>query len=334
MLSSRVVQWRAQLFRWRRAVSARGLVPRRRLATIAALVACAVAPGAAPAWATPDSNCVLSAANQPKVTRDIVYDRAVGADLKRQSLDVLSVTKARQCPVMIWVHGGSWVAGDKANVRTLPEVLGSQGFILVSINYRFPPAVNFDGQSHDVAAAIAWVYRHIAEYGGDPQNIFLIGHSAGAHLISLVATDPTYLTGQDLTLSVLRGVVSLEGDYDLRLLAAGTPPRVPDLYIAPFTQDPANWWKASPLAYVKRGSGIAPFVLAYSGGARPIPTPSPRRKKDAEVFIAALTAAGIEADLVGLPSKSHTEIAAEFGAPGDPIAAKVFPFLENILGRR
>lgn len=220
-----------------------------------------VAVGTTTLRAAPDARCVPSAASPRQVTRDIAYADAAGGDPKRRSLDVYTLAGARDCPVMIWVHGGSWVRGDKSNLRTLPAVLGREGFILAAVNYRFPPAVTFDGQAADVAAAIAWVHAHIADRGGDPRNIVLIGHSAGAHLISLVATDASYLRAQGLAPSVLRGVVSLEGDYDLRLLASGTPPRVPDLYLAPFTADPANWWRASPLGYVARDAGIPPFVL-------------------------------------------------------------------------
>ena len=94
---------------------------------------------------------------------------------------------------MIWVHGGAWQIGDKAQVQAKPKAFNERGYVLVSVNYRFHPAVTYKEQAGDIAQAIRWVNDHAREHGGDPGRVFLMGHSAGAHLAALVGTDGRYL---------------------------------------------------------------------------------------------------------------------------------------------
>jgi len=117
---------------------------------------------------------------EPRGTRDIRYTETPGVDVKLQSLDIYAPPNATNLPVTIFVHGGAWARGDKSQVANLPAAFAREGFILVSVNYRLAPQVKFDAQAQDVAAAIGWVHRHAREYGGDPNQLFTMGHSAGA----------------------------------------------------------------------------------------------------------------------------------------------------------
>ena len=162
------------------------------------------------------------AAQQPaavpmKTVRDLAYTKVEGAEPKLTSLDVYAPENAKNCPVMVWVHGGGWARGDKAQVANLPVAFLREGFVLVSVNYRLAPQVKFDAQAQDVAAAIAWVHKHAKEYGGDPSRMFTMGHSAGAHLVALVGTDESYLRAQGLSLAALRGVVPLDTEVYERI---------------------------------------------------------------------------------------------------------------------
>jgi acetyl esterase/lipase len=133
-------------------------------------------------------------------------------------------------PVMIWVHGGGWAKGDKDNQLQykIPFFI-DEGWIFVSVNYRLSPAetpddpADFDANrimypvhNHDVAAAIAWVHEHISEYGGDPDQISIMGHSAGAGIVAGIGTNQTFLQEFGLNLSVLKNVICLDTEgYDI-----------------------------------------------------------------------------------------------------------------------
>ncbi|MEW6359941.1 MAG: alpha/beta hydrolase fold domain-containing protein [Planctomycetota bacterium] len=268
-----------------------------------------------------------------KVVRDIPYAKIEDAAPNLTSIDIYAPEKAADCPVMIWVHGGAWQKGDKGNIRGLSDAFVREGFVLVSTNYRLAPKDKFPAQPEDVAAAIAWVYKHATEYGGDPGRLFLMGHSAGAHLVALLATDESYLQKNGLTLKALSAVVPLDTEaYNLEGLAERFGGKLPDTWGVPFGQDPVAWAKASPIAHVKKGKGIPPMIVAYSGGMKP--NSNPNRAKDAEEFVKALTEAGVTAEIIGAPEKTHAQIASEFGQPGDHVAEKIFAFIRKIQGNK
>src|SRR5262245_38384904 len=108
---------------------------------------------------------------------------------ERQVLDVFSPKNAKNLPVVFWIHGGGWQAGDKTDVQIKPQVFMDKGFVFVSINYRLLPSVEMATIFRDVAKAVRWVHDHIAEYGGDPKRLLVMGHSAGAQLAALICTD-------------------------------------------------------------------------------------------------------------------------------------------------
>ena len=124
---------------------------------------------------------------------------------KRHVLDIHTPEKANdeRLPVMFWIHGGGWQVGDKSDVALKPKVLTERGFVFVSTNYRLLPDVTMDVLTHDVAASLGWVHRNIARYGGDPQRIFVGGHSAGAQLAALICTDDRYLKEQNVSFDVV-----------------------------------------------------------------------------------------------------------------------------------
>ena len=115
------------------------------------------------------------------VKKDIPY-----GDQDRQVLDILAPKDAKNLPVVFWIHGGGWQTGDKSEVKTKPKLFTDRGFVFVSTNYRLLPKVEMETIFRDVAKSIGWVHKHIAEHGGDPDRIFVMGHSAGAQLAALM----------------------------------------------------------------------------------------------------------------------------------------------------
>ncbi|MEZ5975203.1 MAG: alpha/beta hydrolase [Planctomycetota bacterium] len=118
---------------------------------------------------------------------------------------------AHDAPVVVYVHRGEWIKGDKPEVSFKPKLLNESGTVLVSVNYRLSEEAQHPAQVDDVAAAVRWVYDHIADYGGSPERIVLMGHSAGCHIASMVGLDPRPLAKVGLTPGVLRGVVCWSG---------------------------------------------------------------------------------------------------------------------------
>lgn len=154
-------------------------------------------------------------ATAQRLTPDIRY---VENGHKRHVLDIYIPEDAagKSLPVMFWIHGGGWQAGDKSDVALKPKALTERGFVFVSTNYRLLPEVEMDKLIGDVARSVGWVHRNIARYGGDPTRIFVGGHSAGAQLAALICIDGRYLKKEGMSLDVLKGCVPVDGDtYDI-----------------------------------------------------------------------------------------------------------------------
>ena len=182
----------------------------------------------------------------------------------------------RDRPVIFFVHGGGWVDGyaDWYTQFLTPTLVATEGFVVVNVDYRLTSdqvflaatypltptkAAWYADNIQDVANALGWTAQHIAEYGGDPQNIFLLGHSAGGHLVSLLATHDSY---RDLRTHI-RAVVSLSGAYQLDEL---NPLIFNPLLDQTFTgghTDQAALQAASPGSYVQPGATLPPFYVLH-----------------------------------------------------------------------
>lgn len=152
-------------------------------------------------------------AGEQKVHKGISYAEPKN---ERQMLDVYAPTQGKNLPVVVWIHGGGWRKGDKTDVHNKPKAFTEKGFVLVSINYRFVPNVTIKQMTSDVAKAIRWTHDHAKDYGGNPNTIIVMGHSAGAQLAALVCTDDRYLKAEGLPLSIIEGCVPVDGGtYDV-----------------------------------------------------------------------------------------------------------------------
>src|SRR5207247_11146354 len=141
----------------------------------------------------------LSEARAQDVKRNIPYAEPAH---ERQVLDVYSQPNAKNLPVIFWIHGGGWQTGDKTSVQIKPQVFMDKGFVFVSTNYRLLPNVDMATIVRDIPKSIHWVHDHIAEYGGDPKRLLIMGPSAGAPLAGLICTDDRYLRAEALSLGL------------------------------------------------------------------------------------------------------------------------------------
>ncbi len=278
----------------------------------------------------------------PRTMRDVDYDidsPPAPSPASQNFLDVYSPAGARRGsrPVIVYVHGGGWSIGDKANqITDKVNLFTGLGYVFVSVNYRLSPrdATTFDpgrvrhpDHAHDVGEALGWLDRHVARHGGDPDRIILIGHSAGAHLVSLVGTDPRYTAAYRVATRQLRGVVSLDTDaFDVTEQATpgiGRPRALPLFWNAFGTADEnaatGSWRDASPLTWADPTD--PPFLLVTST--------VPGRLRDNTRMAQALS----QPDSVLSVPLSHAGINDAVGAPGDEsgVTDAVTGFIERVL---
>jgi acetyl esterase/lipase len=133
----------------------------------------------------------------------------------RQKLDVYRPKHATtNSKVVIFFYGGSWREGSKADYRFAAQALTSRGFVAVLPDYRVYPTVTFPAFVEDGASAVQWVHDNISKFGGDPNHIYLMGHSAGAHIVALLTLDAHYLKDVGLDQNAIRATAGLSGPYD------------------------------------------------------------------------------------------------------------------------
>ena len=273
---------------------------------------------------------LFSDATAQNVKRDIPY--ADAAD-KLQVLDVFSPPNAKNLPVVFWIHGGGWQSGDKTDVQIKPKVFTEKGFVFVSTNYRLLPSVDMATIVRDVAKSIRWVHDHIAEYGGDPKPLFIMGHSAGAQLAALICTDDRYLKAEGLSLAITKGCVPVDGDtYDVPAIieTAETRWKVHGLprpkfgHREKFGNDPAKHRDFSAVTHVAKDKGIPPFLILHVAG-HPDTTAQALRLGN------VLKEAGLPATVFAAKESTHNKLNADLGRPDDPATKVLFEFLDKAL---
>jgi acetyl esterase/lipase len=230
-----------------------------------------------------------------------IIDVAYGDD-PLQRYDVYAPPGMRDAPIVLMVHGGGWRFGDKAMANVVDNKVArwvARGFIVVSTNYRLLPQADLHAQLDDVVHALASVQRRAGEWGGDGHRIVLMGHSAGAHLVALLAARPA--------LAYARGAAPWLGTVVLDSATMDVPAtmqwRHPPLYDRAFGNDPKQWNVLSPLQQLQGGG--AP-ILAVCSLRRLDACPQARR------FAASANALGTRAEVL-VQDLSHAEINRDLG---------------------
>lgn len=254
-----------------------------------------------------------------RTVRDIPYAAVPGVDLALLALD-LTVPDPPEgrgpVPVVVWVHGGGFAIGDKANgVDAMQGWATAQGWAFASVNYRLSPRTPSDDPERvlhpthvsDVADAVGWLVDHAAEHRLDPRRILLVGHSAGAFLVSLLATDDRYLADAGVEQSQVRAVAAVDTRYDIVAEVVGGGGSVEAAYRNAFGDDPAVWRDASPLTHAGTSPDEPPFLFVTRG--------QPARVAAARTFAAALD----DGTLVDASPLSHAEVGDALGQPDDTV---------------
>jgi len=254
---------------------------------------------------------------EPKVRKDVP---CADAKDERRTLDVYGPQEGTGRPIAFWIHGGGWQGGDKTQVKTKPQAFVERGFVFASTNYRFVPKVPMRELVGDVAKALRWVHDHAGEFGGDPDRIFIMGHSAGAQLAALLCTDERYLKAEGLSFAMLKGCVPVDGDtYDLPMQIATVEQRRKDAFRMKFG-DEAHQKDFSAVTHVARDKGIPPFLLLHVAG-------HPETTAQAQRLAKAPQGAGVPARAYAGQGKDHHTLCDDLGTPGDEPSKELFAFV-------
>ena len=264
-----------------------------------------------------------------RVAQDVPYAEPANP---RQMVDVYAPPNAKNLPVVYWIHGGGWQAGDKTAVQLKPQTFVNAGFVFVSVSYRFVTHVEMGDIVRDVAKGLRWTHDNVAKYGGDPERVFVMGHSAGAQLAALICTDDRFLKAEGLTFAMLRGCVPVDGDtYDVPLEIATTSARrkaagqpEPKFGHPEKFGDPEHQRDLSAVNHVVKGKGIPPFLLLHVA-VHPDTTAQAERLRD------VLTGVGISAKTFAANDTNHSKLNADLGEPGDPATKALFDFVADAL---
>jgi acetyl esterase/lipase len=254
-----------------------------------------------------------------KVSSTVIY-----GDHARQQVDVFTPDDAvGDAPLVVFVHGGGWSFGSHKAVQAKPDHFKQAGYVFASAGYRVLPDAPVESQAADLGAALK-ALRGQAEAGGfDPDRIVLMGHSAGAHLAALVASDPTYAGD---AFGAIRGVVLLDGaGYDVVTAVASPTIELPTLYKDVFGTDPARQKALSPITHV--GGKDAPHWLALYVAQRP------GSKAQSEALAGALAKAGKDARAVAITGTDHGGMNRDLGTEaGKAQTEAVDAFLKRVFG--
>ena len=231
----------------------------------------------------------------PTYQRDIAPHPDVAS-----ALDVYWSEEHADAPVLIFVHGGSWSLLSKESFTCLAALLVPRGYTVVLPGYTLYPKATYEQMANEVAAAVTWTLEHAGDYQGDPSRVYLSGHSAGAHLAALVATDPRWLEAYGHTSAELAGVIGISGVYDLALMAEYTRSQTgSDELLVGVASGWRNYAAASPVSYAR--ADLPPMLLIHGSEDTTVPPAISR------VFGEALQAAGAPSELVIYPGAEHTD---------------------------
>jgi acetyl esterase/lipase len=245
---------------------------------------------------------------------NLAYNPAKDADPVRHKLDLYVPKDARDFPVMMFVHGGAWRSGNKDLYAALGNTFAKKGIGVAIINYRLSGrngSARHPDHIEDVAKAFAWVKANAGKYGGSKDKLYVSGHSAGGHLVALLATDEKYLKAEKASISDIKGVVAISGVYTISSLFGP--------FHDAFSKDEEVCKAASPITHVK--DGHPPFLIAYGNLDFPL------LDQMAEQFGKKLKDCDCEAKVMKL-DRNHFSIIIQLAADAsDPLGKAMVEFM-------
>ena len=251
------------------------------------------------------------------VARDLSY-----GDSDLQKLDVYYRSRTSRLPVVIYVHGGGWAFGSKDDVHSKPQYFDKQNVAFISMDYRLRWDYETYDQAEDVVNVITWVHDNAEKYGLDEKKVVLMGHAAGAHLVSLAGTNESYLKAGGRNLSDISAVISVDtGSYDIESLMIELGSFIERRQHRLILGNEQQFWReAWPVSHVKANKGIPSFALLYV-------VDDEESTLQAKGFAKALSQAGVETIMIPGNEKTSDSIDEELGSADDKTTQDLMTFL-------
>jgi acetyl esterase/lipase len=262
-----------------------------------------------PTWAVDEPKAAVKSGGNFEVEaiKDVAYYEGKDADANKHKLDLYLPKGQKDYPVLFFIHGGGWTKGDRKGFDKVGRVFAKNGVGFVAISYRLTE--KHPAHIQDVAKAFAFTHKHIGKHGGNVQQIFVSGHSAGGHLAALLATDETYLKAEMLSFKDVKGVLPISGVFRISTRQKNV-----------FSDDAEVCRKASPTAQVKEN--LPPFLVLYADKELN------GLGKQADEFGAALKKAKVDATVVMIKDRDHGTIVRKMtDGEADPCAQAMLAFI-------
>ncbi len=252
------------------------------------------------------------------VARDIGY----GADDENQALDIYYRTGSAKLPVVVYVHGGGWAFGDKDDVHHKPQCFADRDVAFISMNYRLRWDHEIYDQAEDIVLVTDWIHQNADTYNLDSSRIVLMGHAAGAHLVSLVATNESFMKADHCELSDIVAVVAIDtGSCDIGRLMMELGSFIERRqHRLVFGNDQQVWEEVSPITHVESNKDIPSFALLYVAEDE-------ESTLQAKGFAKVLAGAGVETIMITGNEKTSDSIDEELGTAKDSTTQALMTFL-------
>lgn len=253
----------------------------------------------------------------PQPDSEIAYGNDV-----RQKIDLYKppYTADTKAPIVVFIHGGGWSKGDRAMVQQKPKWLMEQGYGFAAIGYRLVPNVTVEQQARDIANAIAALRANAPSFSLDADNIILMGHSSGAHLAALLASDSQYL-GPDF--AAIKGAILLDGaGYDIPARLRTAEPREEFSYKKAFSDDAARQTALSPISHAAAPNAPNWLMLHVAGRNA--------SRRQAEAMGSALQIAGAAVQIEAVADTDHAALNRALGLGSLSADAAVLAFLKGL----
>ena len=247
---------------------------------------------------------------------DIAYktgDKLTEYETQRCRLDLYLPRGGKKFATLVWFHGGALKGGakDGGDTQKIARALAADGIAVASVNYRLSPKATYPAYLEDSAAAVAWVRAHVAEHGGDPEKVFISGHSAGGWLTLMLAMDARWLKPHGLTPDSFGGYIPLSG----QTMTHYTVREERGIGKETITAD-----EAAPVHYCRKDT---PPMLVLAGDHD-----MAARSEENEYLVAVLKGAGNKrVTFRQIPDRTHGSIAGNIVKPGDPVRKAILDFI-------
>ena len=267
--------------------------------------------GCASASASDEDPPVAATPDPPGVARDLAYGKE-----PMQALDLFVPDDVKGEPLVAFVHGGAWQGGSRHEYDEVALRFQKTGLAVATVDYRLSPGVRHPAPAQDVAEALGWLRDHAAKYGYDSKRIFVIGHSAGAHIAATISTTPALRV-----LAQPAGFVGMEGIYDLPALAKRWPSYPSWFLNKAFGADQGTWAAASPT----RAATVSPkpWLVVHSKGDELVDV------GQADGFVAFLRRMHVPAQVLKPEGKTHDGIVGSLASPDDAVAKAILAFVKR-----